>query len=88
MFCWRPNCLVNGGRCTGIRFVPDPSIPEDVVPVAAQVGMARAVREEVKRELKDRAPSDFLTERAVRDDIARVRAGWASEFLKPGEFTP
>jgi len=86
--CRTPTCLFNGGTCTGIRFIPDPTIPLSAIPLGAQVSLALEVRREIKALLKDRAPNKYLTSASVRQDIVEARAKFAEAVKGGGVFAP
>lgn len=87
-FCWRPNCLKNGGKCTGIRFVPDPTIPYGVLSLAQQTEVALGVRRTVKKKLRNAAPNHYLVPSSVMSDIREVRSGFRKAMKLPGHWTP
>lgn len=94
--CLKPNCLRNGGRCTGVRHVPDPSIPASMaqararnaqtfVPMPVLRAITRAVRVQVAKKL--RRPNDAgLSERSVQGDIDFVRLAHRREMRKAGTY--
>lgn len=96
LFCYRPGCLVNGGHCTGVRLVPDPSLPTTTaeavqaragtfVPMPVLREITLHVRSEVAKEL--RRPSDpGVNGRVIAHDIDLVRAAHQREMRRGGTY--
>jgi hypothetical protein len=95
-FCYKPGCLVNGRHCTGVRFVPDPSIPTttaeaqiartgQLVPMPVLREITLHIRAQVAKELA--RPSDpAVNGRVIQHDIDLVRGAQQREMRKGGTY--
>jgi hypothetical protein len=93
LFCYRPNCLNNGGKCTGVRHVPDPSIPSyqesrkggAFVPLAIQRAITKHVRVEIAKRL-GRPTDSGQRDDIIAGDIDFVREAHRREMRKSGVY--
>lgn len=90
-YCYKPGCLNNGGRCTGIRLVPEPSLPIEPslnaphVPIRVLRGITKHIRQSVADQLH--RPNDpGLNDGVISRDIDFTREAHRREMRKGGTY--